>query len=204
MVRHVWILFEIAPVRVGFGNVAAKDEMIVCFGRRTPGRCVAKGCRRSGGRDENRERVRAHERDGVGVVVHAEMFGDVHVVLFRPFGAWLLSPGFPTAYAPSEDSGQAMGCTLSPPFDSAQGRLSRLGHRCLASNLISIFLDLYLSCARGSVSLRPLPPRPTHLSLPPETSARISAASLVSHECRRVARRSGEIRRGPCPSPVLR
>ena len=75
-----------APVRVRFGHVAAEDEMIfLLFDEHREVRGEGGVVR---GRDEDRERVRAHEGDGVGVVVHAEVFGNVHVVFFRPFGVF--------------------------------------------------------------------------------------------------------------------
>ena len=70
------ILFEMAPVRVGFGHVAAEDEVI--FGRTHECGQVSGEGTLVGGRDQDREGIRVHERDGVGMVVHAEMFGDVH------------------------------------------------------------------------------------------------------------------------------
>ena len=74
------LLVEIAPVRVGLGDVAAEDEMISVLagffsydqrGVRGEGAFVR-------GRDEDREWIRVHERDGVGVVADSEVFGDVH------------------------------------------------------------------------------------------------------------------------------
>ena len=69
-------MLEIAPVRVGFGHMPANDEMVFSFAQRN--RSVR--CERSIGRGgyENRERVRPHERDCVGVLTDAEMFRDVH------------------------------------------------------------------------------------------------------------------------------
>ena len=70
------ILFEIAPVRVSLGDVAANDELVTGFaddhGNVAGERAVV------GGRDEDHKGIRLHERDGGGVVTDNEMFGDVH------------------------------------------------------------------------------------------------------------------------------
>ena len=39
-----------------------------------------------GGRDQDGERILAHECDFVGVVIYAEVFGNIHCILFRPIG----------------------------------------------------------------------------------------------------------------------
>src|ERR1035441_9777899 len=106
--------FEMAPVWIRFGHVATDQEatfLLVDEDGKVRGEgAVVRD------RDQDRERIRAHKRNSIGVVVHSEVFGNVHVVFFLSplrglFKLWRL---FPTAYAPSEASGQAVGCTLSP------------------------------------------------------------------------------------------
>jgi len=70
------LLFEMAPVRVGLGHVAAEDEVISVFAdyeRKVRGEGAV-----IGGRDKDGEWIRAHEGEGIGMVADAEVFGDVH------------------------------------------------------------------------------------------------------------------------------
>jgi hypothetical protein len=81
--RHAFRLaLKMAPVRVGLGDVAAEDECLTLGlyeyrEMRGEGAIV-------GGRDQNREWVRVHKRNCVGMVTYSEVFGDVHVFL-SPF-----------------------------------------------------------------------------------------------------------------------
>jgi len=82
--QALWLLLEIAPVRVGLGDVTAEDQVISIF---------ADDQRKMGGegalvrgRDENGERICAHEGEGIGMIADAEVFGDVHEFSIRfPF-----------------------------------------------------------------------------------------------------------------------
>ena len=70
------LLLEVTPVRIRFGDVAPNDKLL-------PRLAYGEGCVSSEravvcARDEDGERVCPHESDGVGVVMHTEMFGDVH------------------------------------------------------------------------------------------------------------------------------
>ena len=78
------IELEMTPVRVGFGHVAPEDEMI--FFLLNEHREVGGEGGVVRGRDEDREWIRMHECDGISVVMHTEMFGNVHVVFFCPSG----------------------------------------------------------------------------------------------------------------------
>lgn len=85
------------PVGVGFGDVATEDEMTFFlldkyWEVRGEGGVVR-------GRDEDRERVGMHKGDGIGMVMHAEMFGNVHVIFFHPFGLGSYRLASPAVYA---------------------------------------------------------------------------------------------------------
>ena len=73
--QAVRLLLEIAPVRVGLGDVAAEDEVIPIFAdderEMRSERTVV------GGGDEDGKWIRAHEGEGIGMIADPEMFGDV-------------------------------------------------------------------------------------------------------------------------------
>jgi hypothetical protein len=70
------LLFEIAPVRIGLGHVAAEDQVVSIFAdyewKVRGERAVV-----SGG-DEDGEWIGAHEGEGIGMIADAEVFGDIH------------------------------------------------------------------------------------------------------------------------------
>ena len=70
------LLFEVAPVRIGFRHVTAEDEMV--FGFVHYNRDVARERAIVHARNQDYEWVRAHEGESIGMVAYAEMFGDVH------------------------------------------------------------------------------------------------------------------------------
>ena len=79
--QAVRLLFEIAPVRVGLGDVTAEYQVISIFAddereMRGEGTVVSGG-------DEDGEWIRAHEGNGIGMVTDAEVFGDVHEFSIR-------------------------------------------------------------------------------------------------------------------------
>ncbi len=85
------LLIEVTPVRVGFGDVAAEEEMVPGFADNERG-VGGEGAIGRGGNQDG-ERVRVHEGEGVGVVADSEVFGDIHGLIFsysvdlcRPYG----------------------------------------------------------------------------------------------------------------------
>src|ERR1035441_10120419 len=74
------------PMWVRLGNVAANDKAVFCCAHEH--RQVRSERSVVSGRDQDRKRIRVHKRNRVGMITHAEVFGDVHGILFRPFGAW--------------------------------------------------------------------------------------------------------------------
>ena len=74
--QGVRLLFEIAPVRVGLGDVTAEDQVISIFADDQREMCGEGALVR--GRDENGERICAHEGESIGMIADPEVFGDVH------------------------------------------------------------------------------------------------------------------------------
>jgi hypothetical protein len=96
--QAVRLLFEVPPVRVRFGNVAADNEVVSRFQYE---RRQVRGERALfGRRDQDRERIRLHERDRVSMVGHAEMFRNVHKYFLSPLQGLINDMlRLPTAYA---------------------------------------------------------------------------------------------------------
>ena len=83
------MLLKVVPVRVGLRDVAPENEVISIFADddwdvRSEWTVVR-------ARDENHERVGAHESDRAGVVTDAEVLGNIHVFLSPLRGLSLIS-----------------------------------------------------------------------------------------------------------------
>jgi hypothetical protein len=70
------LLFEIAPVRIGLGDVPAQDKMVCGFAGDKWEMCGERAVIGCG--NENGEGVGAHECERIGVITDEEVFGDVH------------------------------------------------------------------------------------------------------------------------------
>ena len=70
------LFLQIAPVRIGLGDVPADDQLIASLAKHNGGMSGEWPLRAIG--HDNHKRIRPHERQGVTVLANAKMFRNVH------------------------------------------------------------------------------------------------------------------------------